>query len=580
MKFRFPESAIEEVLNSVDIVDVISEYLALKKSGSNYKALCPFHRERTPSFTVSPKKQMFYCFGCQTGGNVFSFIMKHENMNFPEAVKMMAEKAGIELPEVDAGESSESLSLLHLNKFAADYFHRCLVEEKIGEKARQYLSGRKISRDIIDLFNLGYVPSGTDVIEEMRKKGFSGKTIEESGLLSSNKKRLVFSQRVIFPIFNPGGKTIGFGARVLGNSEPKYINSPETPVYRKSESLYGLNLARQHIRDQGNAIVVEGYFDMICPFSCGIKNVVATLGTSLAEGQVNLLRRYTKEVVMLYDADTAGAKAALRSLDLFVKNGFRVHIGSLPQGEDPDSFLLNKGKEAFLEEIKKAKNLLDYKLEILAAKYDPLTVEGRVDIVSEMLPTISEIRNAVEKSEYVRKLSQCLLIDEDAVSMELSKIGSGKRKERTLQVNGIHNLMPLVVERTLLQLILEDSSVWEGVKDKIEPDDFCHSDYRHIVEVIRKIDSPEPARVMSSIQDDGPGRVVAELLVKPLHYTNMEEAVGDCLEKLKKQRLKRKRVEIQRQIAEKENEGDMEAVKMLLRECQKLIKESLDGKSR
>lgn len=580
MKVRFPESAIEEVLNSVDIVDVISEYLTLKKSGANFKALCPFHRERTPSFTVSPKKQMFYCFGCQTGGNVFSFIMKHENMNFPEAVKMMAEKAGIKLPEVDTGESSESLSLMHLNKFAADYFHKCLVDEKIGEKARQYLSGRSIGKDIIDLFNLGYVPPGTDVIEEMRRKDFSGKTIEESGLLSSNKKRLVFSQRVIFPIFNPGGKTIGFGARVLGNSEPKYINSPETPVYRKSESLYGLNLARQDIRGLGSVIVVEGYFDMICPFSYGIKNVVATLGTSLAEGQVNLLRRYTKEVVMIYDADAAGAKAALRSLDLFVKNGFRVHIVSLPQGEDPDSFVLNKGKKVFLKEIEKAKNFLDYKLEILTAKYDPLTVEGRVDIVNEMLPTISEIRNAVEKSEHVRKLSQSLSIDEDAVSVELSKIKSGRKKEKTLQVNGIHNLMPLVVERTLLQLILEDSSVWDGIKDKIEPDDFCHSDYSRIVEIIRKIGSPEPAGVMSSIQDDELSRVVAELLIKPLHYTNKEEAVSDCLKKLKNQRLKRKRLEIQKQIVEKENEGDMAAVKMLLRECQKLIKESLDEKSR
>ena len=579
MALRFPESSVEQILNSVDIVEVISDYLVLKKAGSNYKALCPFHRERTPSFTVSPGKQMFYCFGCQTGGNVFSFLMKHENMTFPEAVRSLAEKTGIDLPDVDKGEEVRILSLSNVNGAAADYFHRCLVSEKVGERAREYLSRRKIKDDMIDLFRLGYASSGKGLMEEIRQKVLPERAVEESGLFSRDRSRVVLSQRVIFPICNPRGRVIGFGGRTLGSSEPKYINSPETPLYRKSESLYGLNLARGDIRDEGKAIVVEGYFDMIRPFQHGIRNIVASLGTALAQSQVSLLRRYTKEVVMIYDADAAGVKATLRGLDLFVEGGFRVSVVSLPRGEDPDSFILKRGKEAFIAEIKRAKNLLDYKLEILTGKYDPLTVEGRVEIVNEMLPTISKIGHAVERSEYVKKLAECLSIDEEAVSVELAKLRNDRKKGRAFSVRDTQSLSPLVVERTLLQLILEDGELLERVKNEIELEDFSHSDYRAIVEVILGVGSSELRKVMSRLQDEKLSRLVAQLLVKPLPYPEKEEAVRDCLRKIKKQRVKRRRTEIQKQIGEKESEGDMQAVRALLIEYQKLIKGDSNGKT-
>ncbi len=573
MAYRFSESAIEEVLNSVDIIEVLSDYVSLKKSGSNYKALCPFHRERTPSFTVSPKKQMFYCFGCQAGGNVFTFLMKHENMTFTETVKALAEKAGIELPEADRGEEAKTSSLLNLNGFAADYFHRCLVSEKVGERARRYLSQRKIEKDIIDRFHLGYAPSGDGLMEEIKKNNFPEGILRESGLLTQNKRRIFFRDRVILPIFNPRGKVIGFGARVLDNSLPKYINSPETPVYHKSGNLYGLKFARESIRSQGKAIIVEGYFDMIRAFQCGVKNVVASLGTALAESQANLLRRYTKEVVMIYDSDTAGVEATLRGLDLFVENGFRVFIVALPSGEDPDSFLLKRGKEVFVRGIGKAKNLLDYKLEILTSRYNPLTVEGRVEIVNEMLPTISKIGHAVERSEYIKGLAQCLSIDEEAVSVELSKIRS-KRRGKAFSVGETQSLTPLVVEKTLLQLILEDEEVLKRMKTQLNPDDFSNPDYRHILKVVLELGSSDAQKIMSRLQDEKFNRIIAQILVKPVPYIEKEKAVKDCIQKIKKQRIKRRRAEIQRQIEEKENKGDIKAVRALLLEYQSLIKTS------
>ena len=578
MSYRFPESAIEQVLNSVDIVEIISDYLSLRKSGSNYKALCPFHRERNPSFSVSPTKQMFYCFGCQAGGNVFTFLMKHENMTFSEAVKALAERAGIELPAADRGEEAKTLSILNLNGIAADFFHRCLVSGKAGEKARQYLGRRKVQKDIIDRFQLGYAPSGDGLLDEVRKGNFPQEILRESGLLTSDKGQVFFRQRIILPIFNPRGKVIGFGARVLGDSLPKYINSPETPVYHKSKNLYGLNLAREGIRSQGKAIVVEGYFDMIRAYQNGIKNVVASLGTALTESQVSLLRRYTKEVVMLYDADTAGVEATLRGLDLFIENGFRVSIVALPRGEDPDSFLLKRGKEVFAKEVSKAKNLLDYKLGILTSRYNPLTIEGRVEIVNEMLPTIGKIGHAVERSEYVKGLAQCLSIDEKAISIELGKLRS-KRRGKGFSAMETQRLTPLVIERTLLQLILEDEKVLKRVKKQVNPEDFSHPDYRDILKVVLELGSSDSLKIMSRLQDEKLNRIIAQVLVKPLPYIEKEKTVQDCIEKIKKQRIKRRRAEIQRQIEEKESEGDIKAVRLLLLEYQDLIKRGANGKT-
>ena len=578
MGYRFPESAIEQVLNSVDIVEIISDYLSLRKRGSNYTALCPFHRERNPSFSVSPTKQMFYCFGCQAGGNVFTFLMKHENMTFSEAVKALAERAGIELPAADRAEEARILSILNLNGVATGFFHRCLVTEKVGEKARQYLSRRKIEKDIIDTFQLGYAPSGDGLLDEIRRENFPQKILRESGLLTSDKGQVFFRQRIILPILNPRGKVIGFGARVLGDSLPKYINSPETPVYHKSKNLYGLKLAREHIRSQGKAIVVEGYFDVIRAYQNGIRNIVASLGTALAGSQVSLLRRYTREVVMVYDADTAGVEATLRGLDLFIENGFRVSIVALPREEDPDSFLLKRGKEAFAKEVSKAKNLLDYKLGILTSRYNPLTVEGRVEIVNGMLPTIGKIGHAVERSEYMKGLAQCLSIDEKAISIELDKLRS-KTRGKGFSAMETQRLTPLVIERTLLQLILEDEKVLKRVKKQVNPEDFSHPDYRDILKVVLELGSSDSLKIMSRLQDEKLNRIIAQVLVKPLPYIEKEKTVQDCIEKIKKQRIKRRRAEIQRQIEEKESKGDIKAVRLLLLEYQELIKRGANGKT-
>ncbi len=569
MAYVFPEAVIENVLNSVDIVDVISGYLDLKKSGSNYKALCPFHREKTASFIVSASKQMFYCFGCQTGVNVFSFLMKYEKTTFPEAVKTLAEKAGVPLPSGWKGEEGKTLPLYKINEAAAELFSERLRNGPSAAGARGYLEKRKISADSANLFRLGYA-DGEGMVKSLEERGFQKKQLASSGLLSSTGRRLLFSGRLVFPIFNMRGKIIGFGARSLDNSEPKYINSPETDVYSKGENLYGLNFARKHIIASGRAIVVEGYFDLIRAAQAGVKNAVASLGTSLTGQQVNLLRRYTKEVILVYDGDISGVDSAVRTLDTFLDNGLAVKIAPLPEKDDPDSFILREGGDEFVKLTGAARDLLSFKLDLLSERHDPRTVDGRVRIVDEILPHISRISNAVERSEYVKILAERLSIDEEALIIELKKIRRRKDDEKFPSLE-IQSLTPLVAERTLLQLLLENGDAGGGLGEMIELDDFSQPECRQIAKIALQAGSMEPKRVMSMVKDEKLNKFLAQLMVNPAPSTDRRRDIEDCIKKIKKQKMKRKRAEIQKKIAEKEREGDEKAVRLLIQEFRNLL---------
>jgi DNA primase len=415
-----PENIIDQVRERTDIVEVISRYIPLKRSGRNFKAPCPFHHEKTPSFMVSPVKQIYHCFGCGAGGNVFSFLMKHERMEFPEAVRELAKKAGVTVPEFtkqDKARDSLTEKLYSINNTALSFYSSQLLSEKHSAAARQYIADRRLSARTAEDFKLGYAPrSWTGLLDYLKKSGFSEPALERCGLILKGKEGRFydrFRDRIIFPISDMKGKVRGFGSRVLDNkNQPKYMNSPETPVYNKGSHLYGLNLTWQHIRDENTAIVVEGYLDLITPYQYGVRNIVASLGTALTLDQVRLLKRYAERIILLFDADAAGQGAALRSLDMLVEEEMKVSVAQLEKGSDPDSFVNKYGAEAFKGEIDKAQDIFDFKINALLAMHEHKSLDGKAKIADEMLPLISRVKNGIIQAGYLKRLAEILSIEE------------------------------------------------------------------------------------------------------------------------------------------------------------------------
>ncbi len=440
MAIYISEDKISEIKNTVDIVDIISDVVTLKKAGKNYIGLCPFHSEKTPSFTVSPEKKIFHCFGCQAGGNVFTFMMKNEGISFPEAVRIIAAKCGINIPAQRLSQDqkrkiSEREKLLDVNRQAMNYFSNILLSSSTGETAKEYLKKRKITKDIIKSFAIGYAQEGWDnLISYFFKKKISPRLLEKSGLIIPRRKGNGFYDRfrgrIIFPIFNISSQVIGFGGRVLDDSDPKnakYLNSPETPVYTKSHSLYGLNRAKDKLRELKTVFVVEGYFDLLALHQHDIVNSVATLGTSLTAEHVRLIRGYigkTGKVILVYDSDDAGLKAAYRSIEIFDKGYVDAKIMVLPDGYDPDSYLFKFGQKSFLEEYSKAKSIMAFLIDFSEKKHGD-SIEGKIQIISDMKKPLSDINDSVARSLYVKELAERLDIDESAI---LEKV----REERTV----------------------------------------------------------------------------------------------------------------------------------------------------
>jgi len=424
------EDKISEIKNTVDIVDIISDVVTLKKAGKNYIGLCPFHSEKTPSFTVSPEKKIFHCFGCQAGGNVFTFIMKNEGISFPEAVRIIAAKCGINIPAQRLSQDqkrkiSEREKLLDVNRQAMNYFCNILLSNSAGKTAEEYLKKRKITKDIIKDFALGYAQEGWDnLISYFFRKKISPSLLEKSGLIIPRRKANGFYDRfrgrIIFPIFNISSQVIGFGGRVMDDSDPKnakYLNSPETPVYTKSNSLYGLNRAKDKLRELKTVFVVEGYFDLLALHQHNIVNSVATLGTSLTAEHVRLIRGYigkTGKVILVYDSDDAGLKAAYRSIEIFDKGYVDAKIMVLPDGYDPDSYLFKFGQKSFLEEYSKAKSIMAFLIDFSEKKHGD-SIEGKIQIISDMKKPLSDINDSVARSLYVKELAERLNIDESAI---------------------------------------------------------------------------------------------------------------------------------------------------------------------
>jgi DNA primase len=418
-----PEDKISEIQNSVDIVDIISEVVLLKQTGRNYTGLCPFHSEKSPSFSVSREKQIFYCFGCGAGGNVFSFLMKQESLSFVEAVKKLSVRAGIELPDQEMSPEmkkriNEKEQLYTINKYALAFFQKCLLGSS-GLRAVQYMEARGIKKEIIDFFQIGFAPRGWDnLVQFFSKMNIRLDTVEKAGLIAARPSGKGFydrfRERIMFPIFNTRKQVVGFGGRVMDDSLPKYLNTPETPIFNKSRNLYGLCQTRDACREASEAFVVEGYFDLIALYQHGIENVAATLGTALTSDHVRILRGFVKKAILVFDSDDAGAKAAVRSISLFRQENVEARVLVLPKGDDPDSFVFRLGAEAFYAAADQALGIVPFLIESAIEKHG-LSMEGKLLVVSEMKGPLSAINDPVARSIYIKELSERINVDQNAV---------------------------------------------------------------------------------------------------------------------------------------------------------------------
>jgi DNA primase len=419
-----PEDKISEILNTSDIVDIVSESVILKKSGQNFFGLCPFHSEKTPSFSVNPAKQIFYCFGCSAGGSAISYVMKYHGLSFVEAVKMLARKYNIviETPQLDPARRKEIAlkeALFGLNKKIMAYYSSILAQNTKADGARQYLEKRGITQKTIDAFHLGYAMDQWDgVVIFFKNEKISRQAALQSGLILPRKQNNGFydrfRNRIMFPIFDINMQVAGFGGRVMDDQMPKYLNSPETPVYSKSRILYGLHAAKPYCRKNGTVYIVEGYFDFLTLFQNGIKNTVASLGTALTSEHVRILKGYAPTMVLVFDSDAAGINAAKRSITIFMKEGVDTRILVLPRGDDPDTYVMNHGPEAFLDQAGQAKSVMQFLLRT-AMDTHGLSVEGRIRILDEMKHHLADIQDSALRSVHVRELAETLNIDERAV---------------------------------------------------------------------------------------------------------------------------------------------------------------------
>ncbi len=490
------DNLIEEIKDRCDIVEVISEYVQLSLKGKNYIGLCPFHDDTNPSFYVSRERRIFKCFACNSAGDVFTFLMKHQKLTYPEAVRLVAEKYGINIPQLSQNETTVNLreSIHKLNAFAVEYYHKLLTNSPAGKPALEYLRNRGIEDDTIENFKLGYsLPSWDDFLNSARKAKFSLDDILKAGFILQGKKEGSyydrFRGRIMFPIFNTKGEPIGFGGRILDNdaSEAKYINSPETPLYVKSRSLYNLNLAQNPIQKEGYAILAEGYMDVISCFQAGIHNIIASLGTSLSEGHVRLIKRYTDEVVIAYDSDKAGTDATSRGLDLLIKGDVRVKVLTIPSGKDPDDFIRANGAEVFRKLVKSAVDLIDYKLQRVNEYENIKNIEGKKRAVSELIATLANMNNEIERSEYVKKCAERLEIEEEYIWRELRKFGIDRRIK--------HSTIPKIpaepkrsakenIERLLIECLIQFPQFISQTRSILTKDDFSNPSHAELIELL------------------------------------------------------------------------------------------------
>jgi len=580
----YSDDVISRVRDSVDIHDVVSGHVTLRKTGKNYVGLCPFHAEKTPSFNVNPDKQIFHCFGCGVGGDVFKFLELQEGLNFPDALRKLADRAGISLPESrPRGESrktdDERKTLLGVVADADAYF-RLELEGQAGSAARAYLAKRGVSDSIIREFGLGYArPEWDGLLRHLRQKGHAPPLLEKAGLVVRRSEGEGhydrFRGRIIFPIRDGNGNTIAFGGRVMDDSLPKYLNSPETPLYSKSNVLFCLDKAKEAARKHDHFIIVEGYLDAIACHQHGVRNAVATLGTALTEGHLRLLRRFTKKLKLIFDPDPAGVKAALRSFDLLAGSGMSVKVVSLPGGDDPDTFLTKKGYDAFAACLRESLPLMDFVLAQVLKDGQGATIAEKVERAGEILGFISRLPSGIEREHYLKKTAEALDVDEAVLRQEMAqqRTAAAGPRERTAPGPraGLQEKRPRA-EEILVHFMLRNDAVARSLAVRIAPEDFTDPLFRRAAERIfavlgagRSLD----VRSLAVEGDDELNRLISHYAVLETDYADagtngdLEKACADCVERVKQQGSTKKMKTLLAAIQAAESRGDREQLRML-----------------
>lgn len=585
---RIPEELIDSIRSQADIVDVVSDYVTLRKAGKNYKGLCPFHDEKTPSFSVNPERQIYHCFGCGKGGNVFSFLMEHENVTFVEAVRHIARRLNITIPDTyrqrEAGSEAESLA--QVTRFAARFFHERLLNAGRDSIVRRYTERRGLSEETVKSFGLGYAPdSWNDLLNAARNQGIDAALLVKAGLAKTGEQRTydAFRKRLIFPIQAPSGRVVGFGGRALSDEDqPKYLNSSESPIYRKSQVLYGLYQARDALRQRGRVLVVEGYMDLLGLYEQGIQGAVALCGTALTREQARLMARYGQQAFLVYDSDQAGVRATWRAIEPLVESGLWTRIVRLPEDYDPDSYVREHGQDGFMKLVDSADSIADF-----MGHHANLQGSGdREEVFRTLTELIRKTANLVHRETYREEAERRFPALQGLLASELRSPGAVQRDRRAPRAAAAPD-GDTMVERDLVQLMLDGRAIAELVENQLEPRDFKHPLYRRIVELcFAKLGGEgtyDLSGLIDTIGDDEAARVMTELINASDSGLNLEQRARDHIIRIKQKRLKESMARLMEQIKQMEKGGrsdelnDAMATYMELKQQEKVLLQSARG---
>ena len=573
---NFSEEIIQEVLSRTDIVETISAYLPLKLSGKNYRTLCPFHSEKTPSFMVSREKQIYHCFGCGEGGNVITFLTKYERLSFSEAIRHLADRAGIRLPEKGAERGmgpSPKLDLYEVNRQACEFFQDQFTRSSAGVKARNYLKARGILEDAWNKFRLGYSPASWDaLLGHMRAKGKPSSLLEAAGLiLPGNRPGAYFDRfrdRLMIPILDTQERVLGFGARAFADGENKYMNSPTSSIYSKGETLYGLNFAYKKIRDEGQAFIVEGYFDLISLHLFGWEIAVASSGTSLTSGQARLLKRYADRVLLLFDSDPAGVKASVRSVEVLLDEGFVVRVAKLPGGQDPDSLLRNEGRSAMEDVIDRSSDWLDFIWNAYSNEKVDREIGEEVRKVREILPILAKMKDRLAAAKYLKKLAEKAGLGEGLLLQEMKEMT--KRGPQPVPAAAASLKAFPVEERQALEIALLHSEKRERWAQLLDLSEISDPQIKRVFTLFFRYgagEEKELRHILCQEADEEVRNLCARIWAKESpRLDDVEAAFANCVRRMKERKEKVSTRELSRKIKEAEESGDPVTVLKLIKE--------------
>ena len=585
---RYSDEILEEVKQSNDIVEVVSQYIHLKRSGRNYFGLCPFHNEKSPSFSVSPDKQIFHCFGCGVGGNVISFISKIEGIGFKEAIEVLAEKANITLPtnssNVDSKKEELKAKVYKVNSFAAEYYHQRLYkpESKMGQ---EYIKQRKLNNETLESFKIGFSGKFDELYQALVKEGFKDEEILESGLVNKSDKGMYidrYRNRLMIPILDERNRVIAFGGRVLDDSKPKYINSPENVVYSKGRNLFGLNVAKKG--DTKKLLIVEGYMDAISLHQRGITNVVAALGTALTTQQGWLLRKNTEQVILGFDADEAGQTAVVRAMEVMQNMGCDMRVLQMTGAKDPDEYIVKYGSARFQKLLDDAISLIEFKIKILQKNLNLENASDKIKFLNEIAKLISKIDNTMEREIYIEKISKGYNISKEAIYAEVNKLQYANNKNSKI----LEKDKPVLAKRnqknkeevteeirkrenTIIAILMSDTQTYQTIKENIKIDDFKDEQNKEILKQLYaelEKENPNVNAVLDHIEDEETRNHLTAIMAEDYGITDNQKAIEDILQKYEREKLEKRRDEI---LLEEEQESDKEKKAELSKELNDII---------